>query len=143
MPNQPPLNDAQLLAQFSQMYRSAIDAFMDEVGMFRGQALVLCTVVHQDGLTQSEIAEALAVQGATVTNMLKRMEEANLVVRHRDSADNRLVRVYATDAGRQLETSIAERLKCLEGAILQGISEEDRATLRRLVWQMIDNIGNG
>lgn len=136
------ISDANLLAQFSQMYRTAIDTFMEKVGMFRGQGLVLCQVVKNNGMTQTEIAEALSVQGATITNMLKKMEEANLITRQRDPYDNRLVRVYATQAGIKLETSIAEQLVQLENSILSGISESDRAILRRVVWQMIGNIEN-
>ncbi|HRF99066.1 MAG TPA: MarR family transcriptional regulator [Aggregatilineales bacterium] len=134
------ISDANLLAQFSQMYRNAIDTFMDEVGMHRGQAFVLCQVVKQDGMTQTEIAEALSVQGATITNMLKRMEESNLIVRRRDAQDNRLVRVYATATGVEQEISINEQLKSLDDSILSGISTADREVLRRVVWQMIGNM---
>ncbi|MDX2075203.1 MAG: MarR family transcriptional regulator [bacterium] len=134
------ISDANLLAQFSQMYRNAMDTFMDEVGMHRGQASVLCQVVKQDGITQTEIAEALSVQGATITNMLKRMEESNLIVRRRDAQDNRLVRVYATATGVEQEISITKQLKSLEDSILNGISTADREVLRRVVWQMIGNI---
>lgn len=134
------ISDANLLAQFSQMYRTAIDTFMEKVGMFRGQGLVLCQVVKQNGMTQSEIAEALSVQGATITNMLKKMEDANLITRQRDPQDNRLVRVYATQAGIDLEISIAQQLDSLEDSILAGVSESDRAVLRRVLWQMIGNI---
>lgn len=134
------IQDAQLLAQFSQAYRSAVDAFMEQAGMHRGQALLLCTINRQAGMTQTEIADMLAVQGATVSNMLQRLEEAQLVVRQRDAADNRLVRVYATEAGQQIELEIQEQLRCLEEAVLKGISPADRETLRRLVWQMMDNI---
>ena len=140
MPDQNQADDAQLLAQFSQMYRSAIDVFLDRVDMYRGQALALCTVVKQDGMTQSEIAVALSVQGATITKMLKHLEESKLVVRSRDPVDNRLVRVYATDAGRQLESSIREQLRSLESSVLNGMSHEEREVLRQLVWQMIGNM---
>lgn len=134
------IQDAQLLAQFSQAYRSAVDAFMEQAGMYRGQALLLCTINKQAGMTQTEIADMLAVQGATVSHMLQRLEEARLVVRQRDAADNRLVRVYATEAGRQKELEIQEQLRCLEDAVLKGIGPAERETLRRLVWQMMDNI---
>jgi MarR family transcriptional regulator, organic hydroperoxide resistance regulator len=36
----------------------------------------MCVVAMQDGLTQSAIADLLSVQGASVTNMLQRLEEA-------------------------------------------------------------------
>src|SRR3978361_479719 len=88
--------DWELLAQFSQAYRSLSDANMDLIDMHRAQATSLCKLFMQDGMTQSEIAQQLSVQGATVTDMLQRMEDAGLVTRRRDADDNRLVRVYLT-----------------------------------------------
>src|SRR5437870_8458970 len=95
------VEDWELLAQVAQAYRSLSDSFMDRIGMHRAQATLLCRLFDQNGMTQSEIADQLAVQGATVTNMLQRMEEAGLVTRRRDPEDNRLVRVYLTEKGRK------------------------------------------
>jgi DNA-binding MarR family transcriptional regulator len=134
------LDDWQLLAQVSQIFRSVSDAFTDQVGIPRGQAGLLCVVAKQDGLTQSEIADQLSVQGATVTNMLQRLEEAGLVRRRRDPEDNRLVRVYLTEAGRQKECSINEQFGNMQELIFKGINEEERVILRRWLHQIIMNI---
>jgi MarR family transcriptional regulator, organic hydroperoxide resistance regulator len=132
--------DWQLLAQVSQVFRSLSDSFMDQVDMHRAQAILLCTLKAQDGMSQSEIAEQLSVQGATITNMLQRMEEANLVLRRRDPDDNRLVRVYLTDAGREKELAISEQFQQLEAKIFEGMTEEDQKTLRRLLMQLLGNM---
>ncbi len=132
--------DWELLAQVSQVFRSVSDAFMDRVDMHRGQSLLLCSLAKADGMTQSEIADRLSVQGATVTNMLQRMEESGLVIRRRDSDDNRLVRVYLTDTGRDKERAINQQFTNLEEAIFAGISQEDRAVLRRLLQQILSNM---
>jgi DNA-binding MarR family transcriptional regulator len=134
------LDDWTLLSQVSQIFRSVSDAFTDQVDIPRGQATVLCVVAKQDGLTQSEIAEQLSVQGATVTNMLQRLEEAGLVHRRRDPEDNRLVRVYLTGAGRQKELSINEKFGSLQEQIFKGIGEEERVILRRWLQQMAMNL---
>ncbi len=54
-------------------------------------------------MSQSEIAQQLDVQGATVTDMLQCMEETGLVYRERDADDNRIVRVYLPPMGGQKE----------------------------------------
>src|SRR5205809_242026 len=113
------VEDWELLAQFSQVYRSLSDEFMDQIGMHRAQSTLLCRLYIQDGMTQSEIGEQLGVQGATVTSILQRMEEAGLVVRRRDVADNRLVRVYLTTLGKEKERSITEQFMKLQGAIFK------------------------
>ena len=133
-------DDWELLAQVSQTYRALSDDFINRIAMHRAQAGLLCRLFANDGITQSEIAEQLAVQGATVTNILQRMEEAGLVTRRRDLDDNRLVRVYLTDAGRQKERAITEQFIQLESAVFDGISEPERAQLRRLLRQMLENM---
>lgn len=135
------IEDWELLAQVCQAYRSSSDAFMDQIAMHRAQATLLCRLFVRDGMTQSEIAEQLSVRGATVTNMLQRMEEAGLVTRCRDSEDNRLVRVYLTDAGREKERAITDQFLKLESAIFEGISEEDRTLFRRILNQLLHNMG--
>jgi DNA-binding MarR family transcriptional regulator len=134
------LDDWQLLAQFSQVFRTVSDEFADQVELHRGQAVLLCTVAAQDGLTQSEIADQLSVQGATVTNMLQRMEESGLVMRRRDEVDNRLVRVYITEAGLLKERSINAQFGRMQAMIFKGISEDERAHLRRLLRHLLQNM---
>lgn len=134
------LDDWQLLAQVSQVFRSVSDAFTEQVDIPRGQASLLCVIAKQDGMTQSEIAEQLSVQGATVTNMLQRLEEAGLVLRRRDPEDNRLVRVYLTEAGLQKERSINAQLGAMQELIFSSIGEEERTVLRRQLLQIVDNI---
>ena len=108
--------------------------------MHRAQANLLCRLFVQDGMTQSEIAEQLSVQGATITNMLQRMEEAGLVTRRRDPDDNRLVRVYLTDLGRKQERAITEQFTRVEQAVFEGHDHQERAVLRRMMKQMLNNM---
>jgi MarR family transcriptional regulator, organic hydroperoxide resistance regulator len=134
------VEDWELLAQFVQAYRTLSDSLMDQIAMHRAQATVLCKLFIQDGMTQSEIAQQLAVQGATVTDMLQRMEENKLVKRRRDPEDNRLVRVYLTDEGRKKERSITEQFLKLEGAIFADFDESERTRLRQLLHRMLHNM---
>jgi DNA-binding MarR family transcriptional regulator len=136
------MEDWALLAQVSQAYRSLSDTFMEQVTMHRAQATLLCKLFVRDGMTQTEIAEQLSVQGATVTNMLQRMEEAGLVARRRDPDDNRLVRVYLTELGREKEQSINKQFARLQETIFRGVSEEERASLRQIYRKMLQNMGD-
>lgn len=132
--------DWELLGQVSQVFRTLSDSYMDQVDAHRAQAFVLCTLVDREGMTQSEIAEQLSVQGATITNMLQRMEEAGLVTRRRDAEDNRLVRVYLTDSGREKERIIHRAFGEMEARIFEGISPKDRERLRQLFYKLLQNM---
>jgi DNA-binding MarR family transcriptional regulator len=143
MENRVNLEHWQLLAQFSQTFRSASDTFSDQANVPRGQATVLCVIASQDGLTQSEIAERLSVQGATVTTMLQKLEEAGLVTRRRDPDDNRLVRVYLTEAGLEKEHAINAQFGNMQAVAFKGISDAERALLCQWMQRIIENINAG
>jgi DNA-binding MarR family transcriptional regulator len=134
------IEDWELLAQFGQAYRIMSEAFMEQAGVHRAQATLLCRLFVQDGLSQSEIAEQLSVQGATMTQMLQRMEEAGFVVRRRDPEDNRLVRVYLTDEGRDKERSIVRQFMNLQEALFAGMSDVERVLFRRMLKQLLDTM---
>jgi DNA-binding MarR family transcriptional regulator len=134
------IKDWELLAQFAQSYRAVSDAFMDRIDMHRTQAIVLYRLFVQDGMTQSEIAQQLAVQGATITDILQRMEEVGYVSRRRDPEDNRLVRVYLTDMGREKMRFIMEQFYKLESAVFSGFEEDERAQLRQYLGRALNNM---
>ena len=138
--NDEAFRDWQLLAQLCLAYRALSDTLMDQIDMHRAQAALLCRLFNQDGLTQSELADQLSVQAATVTNMLQRMEETGLVRRRRDDDDNRLVRVNLTEAGREREQAVVNQFIKLEQTVFDGISADDRVQLRQLLNQMLHNM---
>jgi DNA-binding MarR family transcriptional regulator len=134
------VEDWELLAQVAQSYRALSDALMEQIDMHRAQAMLLCRLFVEEGLTQSEIAEQLAVNGATITSMLQRMEEAGLVSRRRDADDNRLVRVYLTACGREKEQSITAQFLKIEARMFAGFSPDEREMLRRLLRRLLTNM---
>jgi DNA-binding MarR family transcriptional regulator len=133
-------DDWQLVAQVSQAYRTLANSYMDSIGMHRAQAIVLCTICASEGLTQSEIAAHLSVQGATITPILKKMEEAQWITRHRDLNDNRLVRVYATERGHAKEKEINARFREFERVLFRDIPADHRTLLRELLLKLISNM---
>lgn len=133
-------DDWQLVAQVSHAYRTLANTFMDSVGMHRAQAMVLCTVCITEGLTQSEIATRLAVQGATMTPILKKMEDARFITRQRDPDDNRLVRVYPTEAGKRKEKEINARFQEFEQVLFRDITPAQRTLLREFLLKLLTNM---
>jgi DNA-binding MarR family transcriptional regulator len=134
------VEDWALLAQFAQAYRNLSDYFMDQIQMHRSQATVLCKLYERDGLTQSEIAQQLSIQGATLTDMLQRMQEAGYITRRRDLDDNRLVRVDLTQAGREKERFIRDQFSKLESAIFEGFDDRERSLLREYLQRTMHNM---
>jgi DNA-binding MarR family transcriptional regulator len=75
----------------------------------------------EPGASQTEIAHFSDMGGPALVRHLDRMERDGYVQRRRDGADRRIVRVTATDAGR-------DRLREI-GAVMRRCDEEVRAVL--------------
>jgi DNA-binding MarR family transcriptional regulator len=58
---------------------------------------------EQDDMTVSDIGERLFLDSATLTPLLKRLENAGLIVRQRSRQDERQVAVTLTEAGATLQ----------------------------------------
>lgn len=129
-----------ILATLSREQRKRMDALLTDYGLHVGQDMVLMNVSEADGCTQNEIAECLGVQPATVTRMLQRIERNGLIERRKDPDDNRITRVYLTEAGRQQEGRLTDLWAQVEADLVKGMTPLEQALLRRLLLQMIQNI---
>lgn len=75
---------------------------LDPLGLTYPQYLVMLVLWQHDGLGVGEIGERLALDSGTLTPLLKRLEQAGLLTRLRDAADERRVRVALSAEGRAL-----------------------------------------
>ncbi|MQY05615.1 MarR family winged helix-turn-helix transcriptional regulator [Actinomadura macrotermitis] len=119
------------------LMRAASDAAMSEHGVRIGQNLLLEVLWEEDGLTPGELAARLGLTTPTVVNTATRMEAADLVVRRRDPADARLVRLYLTDRGRRAEEPVKRARRRLEERITAGLTDDERRHLRSALEKII------
>jgi MarR family transcriptional regulator, organic hydroperoxide resistance regulator len=129
-----------LLARVCKAHRGSVGDALAEVGLHVGQEMVLLHLWQRDGLTPSELAEALSVEPPTVTNMLSRMERAGLLKRCRDPEDARCTRVYLTEQGRELRVPVERCWEAVEEHALSGVTAEEEALLRDLLVRLHDNL---
>ena len=68
----------------------------------RGQNGILEIIHAQPGITQKELAEVLSIQPASVSELLMKLERKGLVIRQKDDADRRSIRVALSEEGNQM-----------------------------------------
>jgi DNA-binding MarR family transcriptional regulator len=129
-----------LFAQICRLKHARVQSLLESLGLYRGQPPVLRALWGREGLTQTEIARHLQVQPATMTKMLKRMEKAGFVERRPDPEDQRVSRVYLTEAGRTVRADVQQVWRTLEEEAFAGFTPEEQALLRRFFLQIRDNL---
>jgi len=68
-----------------------------EYGLTGPQALLLKAIISRPGLSAGELARQVSLSQATITDILKRLEQRELVRRERAETDRRKVFVFATE----------------------------------------------
>jgi len=109
--------------------RAVAEARMRGHGLHLGQDHLLALLWEQDGRTPGEIAAALNVTTPTVVKAATRMTAAGLLVRRRDDRDNRLVRLWLTDAGRALREPVEAERRQLEAQVTADLTDLEREHL--------------
>lgn len=129
-----------LLVQVSKLHRSRAHHLLESLGLYRGQPHVLRALWEQEGMTHGELAAQVGVQPATITKMLQRMEKAGFVARRPDPKDQRVSRVYLTEAGRTVQSKVEQVWRTLEDETFAGFTFEEQVLLRRFFLQIRDNL---
>ncbi|MDZ5621455.1 MarR family transcriptional regulator [Nocardioides sp. HM23] len=89
-------------------------------------------------LTVGDIGARLRLDSGTLTPVLKRLESAGYVARHRDDADERRVLVDVTPDGDRLRERVADvPERAWRGT---GLGASDAQQLRRLLDQLLDGL---
>ncbi|OKI17506.1 MarR family transcriptional regulator [Streptomyces sp. CB03911] len=109
--------------------RALAEAAMRRHGLHLGQNLLLAALWETDGSTPGEVAATLNVTTPTVVEMAARMTTAGLLTRRRDGRDNRLVRLWLTDAGRALQQPVEAERRSLEEKVTADLTEAERDCL--------------
>jgi DNA-binding MarR family transcriptional regulator len=109
--------------------RAVADQAMQRHGLRLGQDRLLAALWEQDGRTPGEIAAAVNVTTPAVTKVVTRMAEAGLLVKRHDDRDNRLVRLWLTDAGRALQQPIETERRLVEDKITADLTAVERKHL--------------
>jgi DNA-binding MarR family transcriptional regulator len=129
-----------LLSQICRLEHARAHELLEELGLYRGQHRILRALWTQDGLTHTELGERSHVRPATISKTIQRMEKAGLVERKHDAEDQRLSRVYLTEAGRAVQGDVERSWRRLEEELFAGLTQQERALLRQAFLRIRDNL---
>ena len=124
------------LARVAKTVSRAFDAALAGAGGSVPVWLILVALKAQSHGAQRELADAIGIEGATLTHHLNKMEAAGLVTRRRDPGNRRVHQVSLTETGDALFFALLERVVAFDEQLRAGFAERDleqlRASLDRL-----------
>jgi MarR family transcriptional regulator, transcriptional regulator for hemolysin len=106
----------------SRAWRQALDRRLKYLGVSQASWMTIATAAKASSpLSQSELADRLAVEGATMVAMVDRLVKAGLVVREPSSTDRRVKRVVLTAAGTQLYDRVRTEATAFRRELLANV----------------------
>jgi MarR family transcriptional regulator for hemolysin len=122
-PSAPPIGLQ--LANAAKVVSRAFDDALVAAGGSRPEWLILLAIKTRQVTSQRELAEAVGIQGATLTHHLHAMEAAGLVVRERDPDNRRVQFVELTRKGEETFLLLREAAMRFDKRLRRGLSDQD------------------
>ncbi|GAB3066084.1 MarR family winged helix-turn-helix transcriptional regulator [Salinicoccus sesuvii] len=117
-----------LQRQINRFYNKSI---LNEMDITYPQFLVLNILQDKKQVNIKTLAKMLRLDTGTISPLIRRMEKLDLVYRSRDTEDQRLVYIEATDRGKEMEEKLEKAFNSFSEAI--GIApEEEKALLAHI-----------
>jgi MarR family transcriptional regulator for hemolysin len=129
--------------QLARTAKQLTRAFERELALAGGSLptwLILLSLKSRSWRTQRELAEALGIEGATLTHHLAGLERAGLVTRTRDPDNRRVQRVNLTEAGDAAFHRLRRAASSFDQRLRSGLDDSDIQQLRELLAQLLSNV---
>lgn len=127
-----PVQSSQVLRRFRVVFnavRSHFKQIEKQVGLGGAQVWALSVIRDQPGIGMGELAKRMDVHQSTASNLVRALQQKELIRMDKDTQDKRHVHLYTTPAALAL---LASAPGPLEGVLPAALDELSPQTLQRL-----------
>lgn len=115
---------------------------LKDTGLTLGQPKVLDYLKDHDGVSQKEIAAGCLIEAGSLTSILNRMEEKDLIERKMLNGNRRTFHIFMTESGKKNQKLVEEAFKKIEKTALNGISEEEQKLFMEIFCRIYRNLAD-
>jgi DNA-binding MarR family transcriptional regulator len=100
----------------------------------------LSLLLVQDGMTIGTMSQKRGVDAPTATGIITRLEHSGLLERRHDREDRRVVKIYLTNEGRDISSTLVSAVEHFDQSMKRGFSQDDLDRLQAHLQQLIANV---
>ena len=115
---------------------------LKDTGLTLGQPKVLDYLKDHDGVSQKEIAAGCLIEAGSLTSILNRMEEKDLIERKMLNGNRRTFHIFMTESGKKNQKLVEKAFKKIEKTALNGISEEEQKQFMDIFCRIYRNLAD-
>ena len=135
-----------LISRIHRMGGRLFDRLLSEadIDAFNGaQGRILYVLWQEDGVSISEIAQRTGLANTTLTSMIDRLVEAELIRREAVPGDRRRQRIVLTEKTRALKDDYERISQRMNDLYYVGFTEEEYAQLEGYLLRILSNLEGG
>ncbi|WP_028469008.1 MarR family winged helix-turn-helix transcriptional regulator [Neptunomonas japonica] len=106
---------------------------VSELGVTGVQGLVLHALLEEDQITSVQLGKRVQLDSATMTGVLDRLEQSDLIRRMADIQDRRAVQITLTAAGKEVTEKLQHRLVEANQNYTRNLNDQELKTLKDLL----------
>ena len=115
---------------------------LKDTGLTLGQPKVQDYLKDHDGVSQKEIAAGCLIEAGSLTSILNRMEEKDLIERKMLNGNRRTFHIFMTESGKKNQKLVEEAFKKIEKTAVNGISEEEQKLFMEIFCRIYRNLAD-
>jgi MarR family transcriptional regulator for hemolysin len=117
-------------------------AFARNVGMSSQRVRVLVQLRREGETSHSDLRQALGLDGASVTRLIKELEASQLATRRLDPADNRYTLATLTAAGERMADDLERSHQAYQERLLADVTAQEQEAVLRILRRIYANVTN-
>ncbi len=128
---------AYLLARSSHLVSEQFHHQIQAQGWSINYWRILASLSDVDALTLTQLNQRVLFKQPTLSKLVVKMEAEQLLVRHKDDADKRSVKISISTTGRTLVADLLAQAKAHESKVLEDYSEEQQQLLKSMLRSLV------
>lgn len=132
-----------ILSNASLAHRKKCRQGFQEMNLTDGQPKVLANLLDNEGMLQKELANICCVEPATMTSLLRKMQEDGLIEKRQVSVSGgkRAYCIYLTEKGRSLAIEVNRIMDEAEVIAFEGFTPGEQRQFLEYIKRLTDNLG--
>lgn len=102
---------------------------------------VLANYSERD-IYQKDIEDELNIRSASISVLLKKLEENGMIIRERVPYDDRLKKIRPTSSSIEMKKKIDQNMQLVENQLTSGVSKEKLKIFFEVIQKMTENMSN-
>jgi len=129
-----------LVGRVSRRLNKVTKESISSYGLTTSQFFMLIALYEENGILISKLAKKVALDKATLTGIVDRLERDGLVERKNDPKDRRAIRVYLTPKAEAMREELLDIYHENNSRFLSVLSEDEKRIFERVV-EKLERIG--